>query len=50
MEIFVFLIVLIIYIRYEPSIDFANNKIILWYNKGSGINKKRVYKILFEAK
>ena len=50
MEIFVFLIVLIIYIRYEPSIDFANNKIILWYNEGSGINKKRSYKILFEAK
>lgn len=50
MEIFVFLIVLIIYIRYEPSIDFANNKVILWYNEGSGINKKRVYKILFEAK
>lgn len=50
MEIFIFLIVLVIYIRYEPNIDFAGNKIILWYNEGSGINKKRSYKILFKAK
>lgn len=47
MEIFIFLIVLVVYIRYEPSIDFAGDKIILWYNEGSGVNKKRVYKILF---
>lgn len=47
MEIFIFLIVLAVYIRYEPSIDFAGDKVILWYNKGRGINKKRSYKILF---
>lgn len=50
MVIFIFLIVLVIYIRYEPSIDFASDKIILWYNEGKGINKKRSYKILFETK
>lgn len=36
------------YTIFEPNLDITSNKVILWYNKGFGKNKKRVYKILFE--
>ena len=47
MEIVILIILIYLYIHYKPYLDFTSDKIILWYNKGSGVNKKRVYKILF---